>query len=115
MVSQDLHNVRAIVLDPAAGFMFWSIWELSEGDAKKTGLIEKAWMDGSHRERLVQDTLYWPNGLTIDYEEKHLYWCDGFYLRIERINLDGTDRKVKDNYIVSSLIRQNLSYSFFCL
>ena len=40
--------------------MFWLDW----GDVPK---LERAWMDGQHREVLVSQKLIWPNGLTIDY------------------------------------------------
>ncbi|RXG68700.1 Low-density lipoprotein receptor-related protein 1 [Armadillidium vulgare] len=94
LVSGKLGNVRAIVLDPGSGIMFWSIWEFTSSSYGKTGLIETAWMDGTNRRPFVEKNLYWPNGLTIDYDGRHLYWCDGYYLKIERINLDGTERKV---------------------
>ena len=93
LVNENLENIRAIALNPGTGEMFWSIWEFSNS-VGKIGLIETAWMDGTNRKTLVNQGLYWPNGLTIDYENNQLYWCDGFYLKIERINLDGTNRKV---------------------
>jgi sugar lactone lactonase YvrE len=51
-------------------------------------------MDGTHIEVLVRQNLHWPNGLTIDYAGKKMYWCDVHLGRIERINLDGTNREV---------------------
>ena len=39
--------------------MFWSDW----GSVPR---IERAGMDGSHRAIILQKTLSWPNGLTID-------------------------------------------------
>ena len=99
LITGDLENVRAIALDPSSGIMFWSIWEFSSNlDSSKIGLIETAWMDGTHRRHFVNQSLYWPNGLTIDYQNKQLYWCDGFYLKIERINLDGSEREVSNNH-----------------
>ena len=56
--------------------------------------IQRAWMDGSHAEVFVVQDLHWPNGLTIDYPSKRFYWCDVFLGRIERVNLDGTNRQV---------------------
>ena len=45
--------------------MFWTDW----GETPK---IEKSSMDGDliTRTIVVKDNIYWPNGLTIDYEEK---------------------------------------------
>lgn len=48
--------------------MYWSDWG-------KRGRIERAWMDGQHREVIVED-LVWPNGLVIDKDEEKLYWID---------------------------------------
>lgn len=92
----NLTNARAIVLNPAEGYMYWTVWQFTIGDvvAGGDGLIERAWMDGTHREPFVKKDLQWPNGLTIDFVERHLYWCDGFHNKIERIGLDGTNREV---------------------
>lgn len=58
------------------------------------GKIERAWMNGKHREVFVADHVVWPNGLTIDQKEDRLFWCDSFLDIIEVINLDGSGRKV---------------------
>ncbi|XP_054720534.1 low-density lipoprotein receptor-related protein 6-like [Uloborus diversus] len=57
------------------------------------GKIERAHMDGSNREVFLNVNLQWPNGLSIDYVDKKLYWCDAYLHRIERISLDGTNRE----------------------
>lgn len=50
-------------------------------------------MDGSGR-RIIADThLFWPNGLTIDYAGRRMYWVDAKHHVIERANLDGSHRK----------------------
>lgn len=92
----NLTNARAIVLNPGDGYMYWTVWQFTIGGdmAAGNGLIERAWMDGTHREKFVTLALQWPNGLTIDFDKRHLYWCDGFYNQIERINLDGSGREV---------------------
>ena len=38
--------------------------------------IERASMSGRGQLILVQGSLGWPNGLTIDYDESKLYWAD---------------------------------------
>ncbi|XP_033127863.1 low-density lipoprotein receptor-related protein 2-like [Anneissia japonica] len=78
---------RAIVLDPCAGRMYWSDW----GTQPK---IERASIVGHYRETVIDTDITWPNGLTIDYEELKLYWADAYHDRIERANLDGTQREV---------------------
>lgn len=74
--------------------MYWSTWASQDAG----GLIEFAYMDGTHKVTLVNSTkdqpVQWPSSLTIDYTAKKLYWCDPRTMLIERINLDGTDRQI---------------------
>lgn len=65
--------------------IYWTDWGLH---AK----IECASMDGSNRKVVVNESLTWPNGIAIDYEYMRLYWADAKYDKIERSNLDGSDR-----------------------
>ena len=52
-------------------------------------------MDGTDRHILVQgDGLTWPNGLSIDYHAKKLYWADARTDSIECVDFDGTNRTV---------------------
>jgi hypothetical protein len=71
--------------------MFWTDWVSS---TSQKGKIEQAWMDGTNRKSLIESQLQWPNGLSIDYIEKKLYWCDAFLDKIERAGLDGSNREV---------------------
>jgi Low-density lipoprotein receptor repeat class B. len=71
--------------------MFWTDWVSS---TSQKGKIEQAWMDGTNRKSLIESHLQWPNGLSIDYVEKKLYWCDAFLDKIERAGLDGSKREV---------------------
>lgn len=52
--------------------MFWTDW----GEVPK---IERAGMNGdlTTRKIIVSDKIFWPNGLTIDYVYRHIYWVDG--------------------------------------
>lgn len=70
--------------------MYWGQWTTP-------GVIMRAAMDGSNRTFFVENDLTWPNGLTIDHIAGRLYWCDSFTDRIERINLDGTNRMVNES------------------
>ncbi|KAM6424662.1 low-density lipoprotein receptor-related protein 6 isoform 5-T5 [Rhynochetos jubatus] len=83
---QELDQPRAIALDPARGFMYWTDW----GEVPK---IERAGMDGSSRSVIVNTDIYWPNGLTLDYEEQKLYWADAKLNFIHKSNLDGSHRQ----------------------
>jgi len=70
--------------------MYWSDW----GDAPK---IERANLDGSARVVLVNTSLGWPNGLTIDYDEGRIYWGDARLDRIETCRRDGSGRQILIN------------------
>uniref|UniRef100_A0A671SUC2 Low-density lipoprotein receptor-related protein 6-like n=1 Tax=Sinocyclocheilus anshuiensis TaxID=1608454 RepID=A0A671SUC2_9TELE len=83
---QDLDQPRAIALDPARGYMYWTDW----GEVPK---IERAGMDGTHRSVLIDSEIYWPNGLTLDYDLQKLYWADAKFSFIHRCNLDGSERE----------------------
>ncbi|XP_023965422.1 low-density lipoprotein receptor-related protein 5 isoform X1 [Chrysemys picta bellii] len=83
---QDLDQPRAIALDPAHGYMYWTDWG-------ETPRIERAGMDSSTRKIIVNSDIYWPNGLTIDLDEQKLYWADAKLSFIHRANLDGSFRQ----------------------
>lgn len=67
--------------------MYWTDWGR---DSK----IEKSSLDGTGRLTLVNVSLGWPNGLTIDRSESKLYWADAKLDRIECVNLDGSGRRI---------------------
>ena len=54
-------------------------------------------MDGKNIKAIVTKNIYWPYGLTIDYDKDILYFTDIYKNRINRCNLDGEDRKVRLN------------------
>ncbi|XP_038606813.1 low-density lipoprotein receptor-related protein 1B [Tachyglossus aculeatus] len=93
LLEGEMSHPRAIVVDPVNGWMYWTDWEEDEID-DSVGRIERAWMDGSERQIFVTSRMLWPNGLTLDGHTGVLYWCDAYYDHIERIFLDGTNRKV---------------------
>ncbi|KAK4817558.1 hypothetical protein QYF61_020007 [Mycteria americana] len=96
LLEGDMSHPRGIVVDPVNGWMYWTDWEEDEID-DSVGRIEKAWMDGYSRQIFVTSKMLWPNGLTLDYHANVLYWCDAYYDHIERIFLNGTERKVVYN------------------
>uniref|UniRef100_A0A8C4QIE6 Low-density lipoprotein receptor-related protein 2 n=1 Tax=Eptatretus burgeri TaxID=7764 RepID=A0A8C4QIE6_EPTBU len=78
---------RAIMLDPCHGYMYWTDWSTR---AK----IERATLAGNFRTPIINSSLVWPNGLTLDYESDMLYWADAYLQKIERATLIGTERQV---------------------
>ena len=68
-------------------YMYWTDW----GDFPR---IERAYMNGDERMDLVNRTLQWPNGLTIDHVYNKLYWADAYEDNIEVMDLVTLERKV---------------------
>lgn len=50
-------------------------------------------MDGSDRRVIINDGIFWPNGLTIDYSGGRIYWADAKHHVIESATYGGQDRK----------------------
>lgn len=50
-------------------------------------------MDGNDRRVLVGTSVYWPNGLTIDYAASKIFWTDAKHHVIETSNFDGLQRR----------------------
>lgn len=66
-------------------WLYWSDW----GEHPN---IERAYLDGSGRHIIVDHDLGFPNGITIDYKERRLYWTDALKDRIDTSDLDGKHR-----------------------
>ncbi|KAG8160029.1 hypothetical protein KVR01_010666 [Diaporthe batatas] len=73
--------------------------DLSQPQPRR-GRILSCLTDGSDLETVIDNMTTMPDGITIDYENNHMYWTNmGRSLKtkggsIERANLDGSDRKV---------------------
>lgn len=95
----EIDQPRSIVLVPMRGIMFWSDW----GEVPK---IERAGMNGDPNTRkvIVSENIFWPNGLTVDYENELLYLIDGKLLFIDVMNYDGGHRR--------RILKQGLYYPF---
>lgn len=68
-------------------WMYWTDW----GTNPK---IERAGMDGAHRQTIVSYEVKWPNGLTLDLVKKRVYWVDAKLNVISSCNYDGSGRRV---------------------
>jgi hypothetical protein len=69
LIKDNLEIPRAIALNPVDGWMFWTDW----GSSPR---IERAGMDGTHRQTIVSYDVKWPNGLTLDIVQKRVYWVN---------------------------------------
>ena len=92
--------------------LYWSDW----GSVAK---IERASMDGKNQTAIIDTGLVWPSGLTIDHAQQVLYWTDNNRRRIERSNIDGSNRRtISDQRILYqpfgiSIYRSTLYYTDF--
>lgn len=60
-----------------------------------TARIERASLIGMDRLHLIHSKqIVRPEGLTLDLATEHVYWSDVYLDRIERINYDGSGRKL---------------------
>ncbi|XP_077517260.1 low-density lipoprotein receptor-related protein 6 isoform X3 [Amblyomma americanum] len=89
LVWRDLDQPRAIALVPTDGLLYWTDW----GDVPK---IERASMDGNltTRQVIVREDIFWPNGLTVDYQARRIYWLDAKLKLISSMDYDGKNRAV---------------------
>ncbi|KAJ8982651.1 hypothetical protein NQ317_019052 [Molorchus minor] len=82
----EVDKPRAISVHPGETLVFWTDW----GPNPK---IERSEMDGRNRMNIITESVFWPNGLTIDYTTNQLYWADAKHNVIETSRLDGSGRK----------------------
>uniref|UniRef100_A0A1B6BXD2 EGF-like domain-containing protein n=1 Tax=Clastoptera arizonana TaxID=38151 RepID=A0A1B6BXD2_9HEMI len=95
----DIDQPRAIAVVPMDSLLFWTDW----GEVPK---IERAGMNGdpATRKVIISDHIFWPNGLTIDFDLKRIYWLDGRLNFIEMMDYDGRNRK--------TVMEKNIIYPF---
>ncbi|XP_056643570.1 low-density lipoprotein receptor-related protein 4 isoform X1 [Diorhabda sublineata] len=86
IAASEIDKPRAIAVHPGQALIFWTDW----GPNPK---IERAEMDGSKRYSIITESVFWPNGLTIDYTSNQIYWADAKHNVIETSNFDGKYRK----------------------
>ncbi|KAF4524536.1 hypothetical protein B566_EDAN002809 [Ephemera danica] len=96
---EDIDQPRAIALAPMRGLMFWTDW----GEVPK---IERAGMNGDPATRtiIVSSDIFWPNGLTIDYDRQKIYWVDGRLNFLDVMDFDGQNRR--------NVVKQGISYPY---
>ncbi|GFY71990.1 low-density lipoprotein receptor [Trichonephila inaurata madagascariensis] len=87
IVSKDLEEPRAIVVDPLDGWIYWTDW----GEKAK---IERAGMDGSHRATIISSDIKWPNGLALDFVSKKIFWADAKLHLLSSADYNGDNRRV---------------------
>ncbi|XP_054277887.1 very low-density lipoprotein receptor-like isoform X3 [Macrosteles quadrilineatus] len=86
LITDRLEEPRAIAVNPLEGWMFWTDWG-------KEAKIERAGLDGSHRQTIVSYDIKWPNGLTLDLVRRRVYWVDAKLNMISSCDYDGAARR----------------------
>ncbi|KAK9870319.1 hypothetical protein WA026_006405 [Henosepilachna vigintioctopunctata] len=86
LAADDVDKPKAIVVHPGKTLVFWTDW----GPNPK---IERAEMDGTNRNSIITESIFWPNGLTLDYTADRIYWADAKHNVIESSLFDGSNRK----------------------
>ncbi|XP_059148486.1 low-density lipoprotein receptor-related protein 6-like isoform X2 [Physella acuta] len=84
-----LNNVKhtiAVDYDTIRGHIYWT-----DDQVKK---IQRAHLDGTDQEVLMESEIEHPDGIAIDWIAQNLYWTDTGTDRIEVARLNGTSRKV---------------------
>ncbi|KAL3837625.1 hypothetical protein ACJMK2_022971 [Sinanodonta woodiana] len=94
VISTGLTNPRDIVIDPINGSIYWA-------DSGRPGRIEKSDYDGTNRRELVNTGLSSPYGLAVDINDGVLYWCEISTFKIQRVNVDGSNRSLIYDELVS--------------
>lgn len=79
--------MKILIISIFLSLMFWTDW----GEVPK---IERAGMNGDNKTRkvLITDDIFWPNGLTLDYETDTVYWLDGKLLFLASMDYEGRNR-----------------------
>lgn len=88
LVRENITQPRGMCLDPTPGqkWLFWSDW----GENPR---IERVGMDGTLRETIISNKIYWPNGLTLDIATKRVYFADSKLDFIDFCYYNGTGRQ----------------------
>lgn len=86
IITENVDRPRGIALYPQKGKMYWTDWGLHP-------MISVASMDGHFSVPLVNEEIFWPNGLTLDWPNERIYWVDAKIKTIESCKIDGSDRR----------------------
>lgn len=51
-------------------------------------------MDGSQRKIIVDENVFWPNGIALDLFQQHLYWADAKLHYIGHVDFEDGGREI---------------------
>lgn len=55
--------------------------------------VERAYLDGSERTKIVVEKIVHPYGITVDISTQSVYWVDTYLGTLEKVNYDGMNRR----------------------
>jgi integrin beta 2 len=90
LISENISKPRSMGLDSRFGYLFWSDWEEEEPR------IERATLAGEDRKSIFNlKTINgaWPNGITLDYVKKRIFFLDAKSKEIHTIDYNGHNHK----------------------
>lgn len=87
-------------------FLFFLLRKLFWTDTGAQPVVESASLEGKGRAVIASTDLVSPGGLTIDFTEDRLFWCDLTMGVVETAALDGSHRRVLlDNQVGEVCVR----------
>ncbi len=88
--SVGLINITCLIYNSLIYFLRKLFWT----DIGAQPVVESASLEGKDRAVIASTNLVSPSGLTIDFTEDLLLWCDEWRGLVETAALDGSDRQV---------------------
>lgn len=87
-LKKGIDKLRAIVVEPCLAMLYFSNWN------SKDPAISRLYITGFGRENLITTEIFMPNALTLDHNDKKIFWADARLDKIERCDYDGRNRVV---------------------
>ncbi len=85
-LKKGIDKLRAVVVEPCLNMVYYSNWN------NKFPSISRIYISGYGREDVITTDIVVPNALTIDLNDKKLFWADARLDKIERCDYDGKNR-----------------------
>jgi low-density lipoprotein receptor-related protein 1 (alpha-2-macroglobulin receptor) len=81
-------KLRAIFVEPCLNMIYYSNWN------NKHPSISRIYVTGYGNEDLITTEIFVPNALTLDLNDKKIFWADARLDKIERADYDGKNRVI---------------------
>lgn len=81
-------KLRGIAVESCLGMVYWTNWN------SLAPSIQRAYISGYGIESIITTEIRMPNAITLDTQAHKLFWADARLDKIEKTNLDGTNRVV---------------------